>query len=412
MARRTRSPKLENRTNRLKLAVRKKAYGVLIAPRIHLCYRRNNGPGTWSVKANGWLKRFALADDHEDANAETVLNYWQALDKAKTLARAGEGSNEQLGSVADAVKTYEADLKARGGRKYNATQLDLHLTDTLKNKTVALLNEKDLRDWRNDLVKKGLKPDSVNRIARSLKSALNLAASNDKRITNAAEWKKGLEPLAWTDDDDETVRDNFILADEVVAALVRGCYEEALAYGDDFGALIDVLAETGTRESQAFRLKPRDLQDDDPAAPYLTMPTSRKGTNRKKKRKIELRPVPISPRLAKALRQQANGRAADAPLFDRIWNLATRFRPVVKRLGLDPTITPYALRHSSIVRQLLKGMPIRVVAANHDTSVAIIEKHYSRYILNHSDELTRATLPDLAALPSSADVVPLARLAS
>jgi len=129
MARRTRSAFLENRTARLKLAPRKKPYTALIAPSIFLAYRRNSGPGTWSVKCNGWLKRFALADDHEDANGESLMTYWQALERAKKLARAGEGNSEQPISVAEAIDAYEADLETRGGRKYNATQLRLHLTD-------------------------------------------------------------------------------------------------------------------------------------------------------------------------------------------------------------------------------------------------------------------------------------------
>jgi hypothetical protein len=87
--------------------------------------------------------------------------------------------------------------------------------------------------------------------------------------------------------------------------------------------------------------------------------------------------------------------------------------PVVERLGLGPEVTPYALRHSSIVRQLLKGVPTRVVAAHHDTSVAMIEKNYSRYIIGDpSEAMTRATLLDLGALSGSADVVPLERRAS
>lgn len=169
MARRIRSTFLENRTARLKLAARKKPYSALIAPGIFLAYRRNAGPGTWSVKCNGWLKRFALADDHEDANGESVMTYWQALDRAKTLARAGEGNTGQPISVAEAVDAYEADLETRGGRKYNATQLRLHLTNALKSKVVALLTERELRDWRAGLVKAGLKPSSADRIGRSLK---------------------------------------------------------------------------------------------------------------------------------------------------------------------------------------------------------------------------------------------------
>ncbi|WP_377829533.1 tyrosine-type recombinase/integrase [Bradyrhizobium lupini] len=394
MARRTRSAFLENRTARLKLATRKKPYTALIAPGIFLAYRRNAGPGTWSVKCNGWLMRFALADDHENANGESLMTYWQALERAKTLARAGETNTEQPISVAESVTAYQADLETRGGRKYNATQLRLHLSDALKSKTVALLTERELRDWRAGLVKTGMKPSSAERIGRSLKAALALAARNDKRITNASAWKNGLKKLP-----DSEVARNVILSDPTVAALVGGSYDE----DRDFGLLIDVLAETGARESQVFRLTPADLQDH-LTAPRLMMPASKKGKNRK----IEHRPLPISVRLAKALRKHAASRATDAPLFDKLWNLATIFRPVVERLRLGPEVTPYALRHSSIVRQLLKGVPTRVVAAHHDTSVAMIEKNYSRYIIGDpSEALTRATLLDFGTPTEGTNVVPM-----
>jgi integrase len=400
MARRTRSASLENRTQRLKLATRKKPYTALIAPGIFLAFRRNAGPGTWSVKCNGWLQRFALADDFEDANGESVMTYWQALDRAKSLARAGEGSSEQPISVAEAMDAYEADLATRGGSQYNASLVRRHLPGTLGSKAVALLTERELREWRAGLIKKGLKPASADRYARAFKAALALAASNDKRITNAAAWKNGLKKLP-----DSEVARNVILPDQTVAALVNGSYDE----GHDFGVLIDALAETGGRESQLLRLRVDDLQDHNPVAPRLMLPSSRKGKNRK----VEYRPLPISPRLAKLLRQHANGRAAHDRLLDRIPRLSGRFRPIVKRFGLGPAVTPYALRHSSIARQLLKGVPTRIVAAHHDTSVAMIEKNYSRYIIGDpSEAMTRATLLDLGALSGSADVVPLERFAS
>jgi integrase len=278
------------------------------------------------VKCNGWLRRFALADDHEDANNASVMSYWEALEQAKKLARAGEGNSEQPISVSAAVDDYESDLKTRGGRKYNATQLRLHLTDAMNSKAVALLAERELRDWRAGLVKKGLKPSSADRIARSLKAALAFAARNDKRITNTSAWKNALKKLP-----DSEVARNVILPDQTVAALVGGSYDE----DEYFGLLIDVLAETGARESQVFKLTPDDLQDH-LAAPRLMMPTSKKGN---KNRTVEYRPLPISPRLSKLLRQQAKGRPAHAPLFDRLWNLATRFQPVIKRLGLGPEVT-------------------------------------------------------------------------
>jgi hypothetical protein len=122
MARRIRSYSLETRTARLKLDPRKKPYPAQIAPGIQLAYRRNKGAGVWSVKAPFGLKKFAIADDLEDANGESVMTYWQALDKARTLARAGEGSSDALVTVKEAVDAYEADLVTRGKpRRFAAT---------------------------------------------------------------------------------------------------------------------------------------------------------------------------------------------------------------------------------------------------------------------------------------------------
>jgi hypothetical protein len=67
-----------------------------------------------------------------------------------------------------------------------------------------------------------------------------------------------------------------------------------------------------------------------------------------------------------------------------------------KPAGQDPAeVTIYALRHSSIVRQLLAGVPVRIVAAGHDTSVAMIERNYSRFITDHADALVRGAMLNL-----------------
>jgi hypothetical protein len=66
MARRPRSAHLENRTNRLKLPVRRKPHHfTAIAPGIALGYRRCVGAGRWIVRvADGhggsWTKAFAI----------------------------------------------------------------------------------------------------------------------------------------------------------------------------------------------------------------------------------------------------------------------------------------------------------------------------------------------------------------
>ena len=126
MARKIRSPDLETRTARLKLVVRKKPYTVSVARGIRLAYRRNQGGGAWSVlKADGaggsWLQRFALADDHEDANGSTVLTFWEATEVARKLARVDDAVGEVEGgrppTIAEAIAAYERDLKARDGAK-------------------------------------------------------------------------------------------------------------------------------------------------------------------------------------------------------------------------------------------------------------------------------------------------------
>jgi hypothetical protein len=118
----------------------------------------------------------------------------------------------------------------------------------------------------------------------------------------------------------------------------------------------------------------------------------------------------IAPGLAAVLRQAASGRAPHDPLLGKIHDLLPRFRALAKGVGLGPEVTPYALRHSSIVRQLLGGIPVRVVASFHDTSVGMIEKTYSRHIIGDpSDTLTRRALLDFSAPSPGGNVVPLGR---
>ncbi len=81
---------------------------------------------------------------------------------------------------------------------------------------------------------------------------------------------------------------------------------------------------------------------------------------------------------------------------------------LVTAVGLDPAeVTIYALRHSSIVRMLLQNVPIRLVASLHNTSVTMIERTYSKYITEHSDDISRKALLH-AERPTGDNVFPLA----
>jgi integrase len=356
-----------------------------------------------------------------------VLSYWQAQEAARKLPRRQPGEfvdeNRPL-TVADALDAYEKDLKTRGASKYNAGRVRRHLTSVLLSKPVALLGATELKKWRDSLNGNGLAPVSVNRTIKALRAALEIAADHDPRITNQRAWKVGLAILP-----DAAQARNVILSDDEVLRLVAAAYERDAR----FGLLIDVLATTGARPSQATRLTVGDLKPD-PVTPKLNMPRSGKGgSHDRTARKAERYSVPITTTLAGQLVQEAADRPLDAPLLMRSryspdepggaglqgndtqpWDenpsMSYRkdFAEAVAAIGLDPKeVTAYSLRHSSIVRAILANVPIRVVAARHDTSVSMIERNYSRHISEHADQYARQGL--LQAASSLADnVIPLA----
>src|SRR5262245_9892673 len=385
-----RAGKLETPTARRKLPVRNKPFYAAISPGIALGYRRNQGAGTWTVRATDghgadWTKRIAIADDFEPSDGKLVLTYWQAIDVARKLARRQPG--EEIGAdvdrpitVSEALDRYEADLEIRNADPANAQRVRKHLTGALASKPVMLLSVQDLRRWRDGLAGKEMPPATINRTRAGLRAALELAATLDHRIANRHIFKIGLQGLPGG----KNAR-RVVLPDGDVLRIVEAAYQEDRA----FGILVEVLAQTGARISQAARLRCADLQADR-ANPSLLLPASYKGRGQKEKQQV---PVPITASLAALLAELKSDRPDDAPLLVKSdgsrwleinksehWNL---FRAVAERAGFDPDVTTtYSLRHSSICRGLLNGVPVSIVARLHDTSAREIEAHYAAYILD------------------------------
>jgi integrase len=412
MARKVRHSALESRSARLKLQVRRRPYnGAALARGISLMYRRNNTNGTWVLKASDghgayWTKAFALADDFEDADGKNVLTFYQAQDQAKKLARGEDGSADTAPITVDgALKDYRRDLEARGANPYNAEHPRLHLTSVLLSKPVSMLSATELKKWRDSLLGT-MAPATINRLCRCVCAALELARQHDERIQNRQSWEVGLAALP----DAQEVR-NVVLSDDAVREFVANAY----ALDHQFGLLADTLGTTGTRPGQAVRLRVEDLHNH-PVRPKLMMPKSAKGGGRNRsQKKHERYSVPITVRLAARLKEAAKGRDGNAPLLlqndGRPWgdNPGQSYHRLVDKIvtdiGFDPAeVTIYALRHSSIVRMLLRNIPIRLVASLHNTSVRMIEKHYSKYIVEFGDEHARVALLQ-HELPSDDNVV-------
>jgi integrase len=402
MAPRVRSSKLENRSTRLRLPRRKKPHYVTIMRGVQLGYRRNKTAGTWVVRdtrdGEDWTDRLGTADDYDEADGKNVLTYLQAQDLARERARVGKATNDL--SIKAGVERHRTDLEIRGRDPANAARVLSHLEGTKladKLMTASSLSD-DLSEFRDSLAAKGLKPATIDRTTRALKAALNLAADKDERITRRP-WKTALKAVGG----EEAGARNVILDEADLRTLKGAAYRDS----EEFGLLIDVLDETGARPSQVVRLTGEDVQAQfiDPRtrkrAPRLMMPVSHKGRGKKARTHT---PVPITEALANKLRGRSGvllKRADGTPWGDA--KLTHYFNAAM--LGVEfinsPKVTMYALRHTSIVRQLLANVPVRVVAALHDTSVVMIERNYSKHIADHADELARA------ALPAPAEVVSL-----
>jgi integrase len=403
MARNPRASRLETRTARLRLEVREKPHDFTsISPGIALGYRRNKGAGVWVVRcADGhggnWTKRVALADDFEESDSENVLSWFEAIDKARKLARGTDAGTNRPASVGDAIAAYERDLVARGGGIKNARWINRHITSTLRSKPVGLLTARELAHWRDGLLAAGMKAATAVRLLKCIKAALTLAARRDSRITNQSAWRDGLGGIS----ENFESRNISRLTDAEVQAVVR----EAYALDTAFGLYVEVAAVTGARPSQIVRLIGGDLLSNGDG-PRLMMPSSRKG----RARKVSRRPVPIAASLAAKLL----GRAPAEPLLvrsdGRAWQSSDRsdhsrlFAQAAERAGVTGTM--YALRHSSIIRQLLAGVPTRLVAASHDTSVSMLERTYSAFVADYGDALVRRGLIEIGP-PQTGKIVPL-----
>jgi len=421
MPRKIRSSEIETRTQRLKLEPRRKPYFVRIAQGLSLGYRKPRGQtdGTWVMrladgKQGSNIKAVGFADDYRDADNDVVLTYDQATARVRKRASGegegggGGGGGRNKVTVGGALDAYSDDLKQRGGKRDNSQRARKDMTPKLLATLIQDVKKTDWRKWRDSLAArkhmlkgqkepakdaKLLTPATVNRITTCVKAALNRIADLSDEGLNRHAWEVGLATL----EGGNNARNVIIEKDSDVTALINASYEE----GEDIGLLAHVCAETGARtHSQlAGKLLVANLVGGD-NKPMLMVPVSKKGKGTKKRTHI---PTPISTGLYRRLKKAAGQRKPSELLLLKAdgtaWGEKDHYRPfkeAVKRAKLGGRgITMYAFRHTSIVRQLLANIPVRVVAVNHDTSVQMIERNYSVHIGDHTDEITRNALPTL-----------------
>jgi integrase len=261
-------------------------------------------------------------------------------------------------------------------------------------------------------------------LANDFKAALNAGALRYRADLPAEIFiiiKTGLSAKALSSDDDPKpiARDKQALSDADIRRIIDAAQaiDKADGWDGDLSRMVVTLAATGARFSQVRRLAVGDVQS---ANNRIMMPVSRKGKGRKNATHTgirvgadvmaTLRPA-IAGRRGKDVllerwhHKQVAGEDGKKPGWERerraAWSfaaeLARPWQQIVKAAGLPADTVPYALRHSSIVRQLRTGLPVRLVAALHDTSTRMIETHYAAAIVDALDELSAGAVIPLVS---------------
>jgi integrase len=393
------SADIGSRSKRLRLAARKDPYYRQLQSGLAIGYYRpaSGGDGTWwgRVRANGRyvVEAIAAADDYVDPDGETILSWSQAQAVVREWAARQTGTGPL--TVADVVRDYLDDLRARKGERAAAGaegRVRKHLLPVLGDRRIADLTASDMTSFRNGMVpanatdeeRRRRSLDSANRVLNVARAALNHAFKAG-RIADDRAWRR------------VSAFRNVGMARKVIFDPIE---LQALIDACEFGLreLVAVAAQTGARLGELTAAKVRDFDAD--AGTLLV--SGKTGS----------RSIYLAPATALLLRRAASGKRPDdllLPPADRpSWshNLhSKRFAVAVRKAGLDPAATFYALRHSFISHALRNLLPVKAVADHVGSSMVMLERHYAKFIAADRRRYAEIACPELSVDGSTAEVV-------
>jgi integrase len=414
MARLVRDAKLETRTARTRLPIEPKPYFRRLEIGFHLGYRRLSDAGTWIARRfaqDGRYReiRLGAADDTQDADGASVLDYSQAQHAARewwrSELRREEGLDSRTGpfTVADAVADYLKSLGRRGGKSvYHARRAaETHVLPALGLQQVAKLTAQRIEDWHHSLAEKpplarsrpGKKPNhrkvdksadgirkrraTANRILTVLKAALNHAWKRG-RIASDDAWRR-VRPFKAV----ETALVRY-LSEAECTRLVNAC-EPA------FRNLVRGALLTGCRYSELAALSIGDFNAD---AGVVTIRESKPGKPRH---------VVLTDEGRQFFGALTAGRLAGDRIFKRhdggVWGKSHQLRPTLeacRHAKIKPAVSFHVLRHTYGSMLAMRGVPMGVIAeqlGHADTRMT--EKHYAHLAPSYVANTIRAHFPIL-----------------
>jgi site-specific recombinase XerD len=392
MARNIRSNELETRTKRLKLPIARKPIFVKIGPSISLGYRRNQTAGTWVLrladgKGGSTTSAFGYADDYTDADGQSYLTFFQAQDKAKSLALKADGQIVTPITVKEVTDNYLNVLTAKNAWTAYDSRLRLqkHFLPQFGERTVSSLTKTMLENWLSSLVTKSDDPedirrskDSANRVLSMVKALLNHAMLDQSHNLNDAGWrlvkpfKQVSKPRDIRYTHDEVMKIINSAPDIPTANLIKAAYLTGCRYGEMINALVssvDLVANTWTVRGKTGQ-----------------------------------RTIILQQSAVKFFAELTNNRSPDDFLFvredGRRWKPSDQKGPFKKALsnaGLPTDGSIYALRHTYISMAIEGRVPLTVIARNAGTSVVMIEQTYAKVLNEKERAFIEAGTPSLTA---------------
>ena len=433
MARTARNAKIDTRSARARLAVRREPYWCVISAGCAIGYRRGSkGSGTWIARlraSDGRQHHEALgaADDHRDADGSAVLSFSQAQERARSwfAAKARELNADPedepaLASgeaytvarcMADYLRWYKTHRKP-GGYRFTATSAAAHILPALGEIDCAKLTARRIQRWHEGIAatspmartragaeraprELGDDPEAVrkrrstaNRLLTILKAALSRAHAAG-RIADDGAWRR---VKAFRAVDGVRLR---YLSDDQARRLVNGC-------DADFRPLVQAALFTGARYAELTRLRVADFNPD---ARTLTVRESKSGHPRH---------VVLTDEAAAFFAAATAGKADGTLMFAKpdgaAWGKSHQQRPLAlacERTSIDPAISFHALRHTHASRLAMAGVPMMVIArqlGHRDARMA--ERVYAHLAPSYVAEAIRAGFAPLG-IADAGTVTPL-----
>ena len=372
---------------RARLAPRREPYFVRVGKGQHLGFRRIEIGGSWVAKLTQDKTRqhSALGSEADYPEYQDALQ--AALKWFGTMAT--EDHHTPGYTVQHAIDDYVRDLRQRKGADTatrNEQAARKHITPSLGPIPLAKLSTKTLRRWQLDLIatsndaeKVRKSQDTANRTYTVLRSALN-SAFRDGAVQSDAAWRR-VRPFPNV----TRAREVFLTADQ--------CKRLMASCKPDLRPLVKSALLIGGRFGELARRKLNDL---DLSRGVLHIPDGKTGS-----RNVVLSDAAIA-HFRELARDKLPGAYLHAKANGDPWDRNDQgyaMRRAVDAVNLSATGPAdrfpsgtcfYTLRHTHISMALLAGVQAQILAENCGTSVAMIEKHYAKFL--HSDRRAQFNL--------------------